>query len=83
MKKAKDEYIVSYQYLHTAKNHRTQISISVLTDLYQNYEKAETEEMERYMVDVTSHVSEKVFIEQYTYELYHASYANQGTHIKS
>lgn len=49
MKKAKDVYIVSYQYLHTAKNRRTQTSMSVLTDLYRNYEKAEAEEMERYM----------------------------------
>ena len=49
MKKAKDMYIVSYQYLHTAKNRRTQTSMSVLSDLYRNYEKAEAEEMERYM----------------------------------
>lgn len=49
MNKAKDEYFVSYQYLHTAKNRRTQTSMSVLSDLYRNYEKAEAEEMERYM----------------------------------
>ena len=49
MNKAKDVYIVSHQYLHTAKNRRTQTSMSVLSDLYRNYEKAEAEEMERYM----------------------------------
>lgn len=49
MKKAKDVYIVSHQYLHTAKKRRTQTSMSVLSDLYRNYEKAEAEEMERYM----------------------------------